>query len=171
LHFIKEESVREWILASDVVISSFSTTLIEAALAGKSAFMVEPFTLIKSFYNEWYDHVARIKNFAEFEEACLDKSNGANSELRNWARCEMLAKGDPIAGLAEMLSELAGWPPGKSDSRSELTSGIQVLKQLTTRALRLDKAYFIPRTHENDIFNDDLVNRRTRRWSQVLFSL
>ena len=81
----KEESVREWILASDVVISSFSSTLIEAALGGKPAFMVEPVPLIKSFYNAWYDHVARIKNLNEFEKACLDKSNEASSELQDWA--------------------------------------------------------------------------------------
>ena len=34
LHVIKDESVREWIFASQVVVSSYSTTLIEAAIAG-----------------------------------------------------------------------------------------------------------------------------------------
>jgi surface carbohydrate biosynthesis protein len=170
-HFIKNESVREWILASDVVISSFSTTLIEAALADKPAFMVEPLPLIEPFHNEWYDHVARIKNLTEFEKACFHNSSGVSCELKSWASSEMLANGDPIAGLAAILSELVGRPSGRPDLRSELTAVIQMLKQFTRRALGLGNAYFNVRTHENDIFDDELVKRKTRRWSQLLCSI
>jgi surface carbohydrate biosynthesis protein len=170
LHFKKGESVREWILASDVVISSFSTTLIEAAIAGKPVFMVEPVPLIEAFHNDWYHHVARIRNEEEFEEACLEEKTGRNRALKNWAKNEMLADGDPIVGLAGILSQLAGNSLKRADLRSEVIALIEGSKQLTRCVLGRDKDYFNFRTNENDIFCDDLVHKRTHRWSEVLFN-
>ena len=42
LKIIKTETAREWILAADHVMSSHSTTLIEAALAGKPIHRFSP---------------------------------------------------------------------------------------------------------------------------------
>lgn len=169
LHFIKGASVREWILASDLVISCFSTTLIEASIANRPVFMVEPLPLIDSFHSEWYKYLSRIKSGGEFERACTNELPGANKELGRWASRVMLSDGDPIAGLAEALSHLAGKSLQRPDLRSEMTAVIERLKQLTRRVLGRDQDYFNVRTNENDVFNDEVVNWRTRKWSEVLF--
>jgi len=128
MRFTKEESVREWIMASDVVISSYSTSLIEAALAGKIAYMLEPYPIPESLHVEWHDYITRIETQAEFEGACLTPSTVTNSnQLASWARKTMLARGDAIWNLAEFLARLCsgeirrppfpdrkiGTPPGR----------------------------------------------------------
>ena len=164
LHFLKEESVREWILASDVVISSFSTTLIEAAIADKSIYMVEPLPISEDFSADWYDHVPRIRDWPEFEITCLDGSQGDNNRrLRTWAQNEMLARGDPISNLADFLHQLVKKPQRKNILRGirDMTRGLRYLK-------KPDKRYFNPRTHENDRFDDDQVNVKLMEWRRVL---
>ena len=61
LHVTKSESVREWILASDVTVSSYSTSLIEAAIAGKATYLLEPYPVPLSLQCEWHDHVAHTR--------------------------------------------------------------------------------------------------------------
>ena len=106
LHFIKGESVREWILASDVVISSYSTSLIEAAVANKPIYMAEPIPIPESLHCDWYDYAPRLHSSSEFEEVCLTESDNGASKLRLWAQEEMLANGDPIEGLADFVARL-----------------------------------------------------------------
>ena len=60
LRIIKAESAREWILAADHVISSFSTTLIEAALAGKMIHMFSPEPLPEALHGDWHGFVPRL---------------------------------------------------------------------------------------------------------------
>ncbi len=60
LHFSKVETVRDWIMASDVILSSYSTSLIESAIAGKPIYMLEPVPIPDSLYCDWYDLVSRI---------------------------------------------------------------------------------------------------------------
>lgn len=107
LHFTKAESVREWIMASDVVISSYSTSLIEAAVAGKPAYMAEPLPIPDSLSCDWYKFVPRIRSVAEFEEACQSVTEEHKHELQTWAEEEMLSHGDPILGLADLIGNLA----------------------------------------------------------------
>ena len=107
LHFIKDESVREWILASDIIASSYSTSLIEAAIASKPVYMVEPVAIPDSLYSDWYDFVPRIRSAREFQDACRADAKVVDSKLRDWATTEMLSHGDPIQGLAQFIGELA----------------------------------------------------------------
>ena len=106
LHFIKAHSVREWIMASDLVVSSISTSLIEAAVAGKPIYIVEPLAIPEALHCDWYGLVPRIRNFAEFEQACLNVLNDNHRELRAWAQEEMLSNGDPIEGLSDFIGHL-----------------------------------------------------------------
>jgi surface carbohydrate biosynthesis protein len=103
LHFTKAETVREWILASDVVISSYSTSLIESAIAGKPIYMVEPLPIPESLSCDWYALVPRLHGCAEFEQACLTPMENSNRELQKWAEGAMLSNGDPIRGLADFI--------------------------------------------------------------------
>lgn len=118
LHFTKAETVREWILASDVVISSYSTSLIEAAVAGKIIFMVEPIPIPDSLYCDWYEYVPRIHTVADFEQACLASIVHDNHALQNWAENTMLANSDPITGLTDFIASLAKGVESRSQDRT-----------------------------------------------------
>jgi len=107
LHIIKDGTVREWIMASDVVLSSFSTSLIEAAVAGKPAYMVEPIPIPDPLGAAWYAHVIRLKTRQAFLSSCLDKPDPlASRPLQTWARAELLGRGDPILNLVDFLHSL-----------------------------------------------------------------
>jgi len=107
LHITKESSVREWILASDVVLSSFSTSLIEAAIAECPAYMVEPISLPEPLDADWHNYTTRIKTREEFLAACLGERNLSScAALRTWARAELMGHGDPISNLADFLYRL-----------------------------------------------------------------
>jgi surface carbohydrate biosynthesis protein len=112
LRIIKDETVREWILASDVVVSSYSTSLIEAAVAGKPNFMLEPVPVIEALRVDWQDHAARLRTQAEFEAACLGQPAATlDDRLGQWARRHMLAGGDALSNLADHLAGLVRHPP------------------------------------------------------------
>jgi surface carbohydrate biosynthesis protein len=106
LHFTKAETVREWIMASDIVISSISTSLIEAAIYGKPVYIVEPINIPDSLYCDWYDLVPRIRDSQEFERASMRPLNDNHGQLQSWAEREMLSRGDPIQGLADIIGLL-----------------------------------------------------------------
>ncbi len=105
LHVIKGESIREWIMASDVVASSHSTSLIEAAIVGKPAYMLEPCPVPAALHLEWHDLTPRLRTPTEFASACFADANG-DTRLADWARAAMLSRGDPIVGLARFFAGL-----------------------------------------------------------------
>ena len=108
LHLLKEGSVREWILASDTVLSSYSTTLIEAAVAGKRPFMIAPIPLVEELSADWYEHVDLVTTEEDFLAAAMDpEAAGISDRLDHWARETLLPSGDPIAGVADILAGLA----------------------------------------------------------------
>jgi surface carbohydrate biosynthesis protein len=108
LHLLKEGSVREWILASDTVFSSYSTTLIEAAVAGKRPFMIAPIPLVEELSADWYEHVETVATEDYFLAAAMDpESAGITGRLEHWAKATLLASGDPIDGIARILAGLA----------------------------------------------------------------
>jgi surface carbohydrate biosynthesis protein len=119
-HMTKAETVRDWILASDVVISSYSTSLIEAAVACKPIYMVEPIPIPESLQCDWYEFVPRIYRSAEFEEACLTSAENGSHELQRWTEEKMLANGDPINGLADFIGHLV---EGAGASKANLVYG------------------------------------------------
>jgi surface carbohydrate biosynthesis protein len=73
LHVIKDGSVKEWSLASDLVVSNYSTTLVEAAVAGKPVFMLEPIPLPEFVHSGWHDLARRITTKDEFITAGIDE--------------------------------------------------------------------------------------------------
>tara|TARA_B100001964_G_C14259530_1_gene614533 strand:- start:1244 stop:2548 length:1305 start_codon:yes stop_codon:yes gene_type:complete len=176
LHFIKGESVREWILASDVVISSYSTSLIEAAVANKPIYMAEPIPIPDSLYCDWYSYVPRIRSGSEFEDACLRENNNDVSKLRSWVQDEMLANGDPIEKLADFICSLVK-RGGTSNSGTNKTRHFnsnslmmrakchfrECLKIFSKR-----KNFFNVATHENDLFTEEDVQKRVKEWRRIL---
>jgi surface carbohydrate biosynthesis protein len=106
MHIIKEESVREWIMASDVVVSSYSTSLIEAAVAGKAAYMVEPYPIPQSLSMDWHHLLPHLHTYAEFQNAAFGLDSDRDNRLRDWAGETMMSKGDSISNLVEYLAGL-----------------------------------------------------------------
>ncbi len=158
LRIIKEESVREWVLASDTVISSYSTTLIEAAIAGKQTFIAEPIKIPKSLYYDWNKYVKRIENEEDFIRICLGKIRKIDGRLRKWAEKEMLAYGDPIERLAEHIKKLIN-----------RTSEVNINEAARKRVLKEDKNYFNPATHEKDVFTLSEVENRVLKWRNIIY--
>jgi surface carbohydrate biosynthesis protein len=158
LYFIKEESVREWIMASDMTISSYSTSLIEAAIADKPIYMVEPIPIPDSLYCDWYRFTPRLHTMEDFETRCLSSTDSfdANS-LKTWAESEMLARGDPIQRLVEFVKYLV-------DSRHEAKNAVRE----RTFECSPGKDYFNKSTHEHDVFAEEDVQSRVKAWQQIL---
>jgi len=175
LHLIKGESVREWILASDKTISSYSTSLIEAAIAGKPIYMAEPFPIPQTLCCDWYQHVRRLRTAEEFDHACLSDDGGADGfALASWARGQMLSRGDPIARLADFVKALADRQKHSGANRGSLfwRTTRKRLGSLYRCLMRMKgvkrKNYFNPRTHEKDQFDEKDVRQRVQAWQAVL---
>ena len=133
LHFIKGDSVREWILASDVVVSSISTSLIEAAVANKPIYIAEPIPIPESLYCDWYGYVSRIHSGSEFGEMCETEKYPDTSTLGLWAQNEMMANGDPLKGLADFVGKLVEkrsvWNPTGAGTASSDSTSVRTLSQ------------------------------------------
>jgi len=171
LHFIKDETVREWILASNVVISSYSTTLIEAAVASRPSYMAEPIPIPDSLQYDWYQHVPRVTSLDQFKRACLS-SNGEEvaSELRAWAEARMLSNGDPISNLADLIRELAANRENQRPThQNRPESTIRRCLAAVAQRRRSRRDYFNRESHEKDVFEEQDVKRRVERWRSVLF--
>ena len=69
LKIMKTETAREWILAADHVMSSHSTTLIEAALAGKPIHRFSPEAYPEAVALEWHGLVPLLSDRKAFLDA------------------------------------------------------------------------------------------------------
>lgn len=174
LHMIQDESVREWILASDVVISSHSTSLIEAAVAGKQTYILEPFPMPAPLRAAWHVHVARIKDMEAFASMCRGTSDGARDRgLENWARATLMSSGDSIGNLAAYLARLVKGevvqPPSYLDRRF-LTPAKRLLPRrwwaLYRRREGRTKAV-LP-VYVKDVLSAEELESRLARWGAIL---
>jgi surface carbohydrate biosynthesis protein len=190
MHVIKEGSVREWILASDMVMSSYSTTLIEAAVAGKPIYMLEPIPFPDYIQAEWYPYVPPIKTCESFMATIQDPGlPNTCKPLQAWAREMMMVSPDPIHSLADWLEAICTGkvvPPTKPDPtlipvREELTmlrtKNAKDVFTLPWRVLRhiwwrLTKPEYtsdgVPITNQSDKFSQAEVERRVAHWAKVL---
>lgn len=100
------DTVRDWILASDVVISSYSTALIEAAVARKPSFILEPVTLPESLRSEWHALLPHLRSEDETIAAVVAPAGDGDSPLALWAQSALMSKGDPILRIADELARI-----------------------------------------------------------------
>ncbi len=176
LHLIQGETVREWILASDVVFSSHSTSLIEASIAGKQAYMLEPYPVPEALQAVWHQLLLHIKKYDDFMDICKpNKSNKIIDErLASWARANLMSRGDSIRNLVDFLSDLAAIPVSKPESTvlGTRTHYPHVWVWVIYRNLR--RLYFYWRTKAVEpVFVKDMVSKleisnRKRKWLQIL---
>lgn len=169
---IKDGSVREWILASDVVESSFSTSLIEAAVAGKPVFMIEPLPLPAGLHSSWYEHVDRLRTLEDFLAAARrGMTLGSSERLQSWAQTELLAHGDPIASLADLLGRLADRDQLLAPTPPPVGFLGRWRERQESRRARAEGKSAIDMnrdTHEGDEFTEADVAQRVEAWKKVL---
>jgi surface carbohydrate biosynthesis protein len=157
IKFIKEGSVREWILASDLVVSSYSTSLLEAAIAGKPAWMFAPIQIPDSLHCEWYDYAPKLGSPEEFVDICVGLINhGGDSTLAHWALKTLLPASDPIERLAADLKNL-----------SQKTLNGRRVGELSSTLM--NKEYFNKESHEMDSFSERDVHQKSQLWKKHLF--
>jgi len=184
LHIIKDGTVREWILASDVVASSYSTTLIEASIASKPICMFVPIPFPDFLYAEWYDLVPRAESLSEFLEMVIGPASATNSQpLRAWAVRTMMNHGDPISNLVDYLAAVYRGERPIPD-RPSISDFAIPAPQRTPRVSRVSRwPGWVRKTwawmrramgrqrlsaHEQDEFGEHDVAQRVSKWAQVL---
>jgi surface carbohydrate biosynthesis protein len=187
LHILKEGTVREWILASDIVISSYSTSLIEAAVANKSIYMLKPIPFPASLQMDWHELVPPIHTAEQFLSACSSALiNTENQKLREWAIPALLSRGDAIENLTTILHTISQYdflrPPipssdivptiGKREFWLWRTRAWLHQKKLTYH--RLWAEIFQPETasnyYEQDRFTPVEVAQRAATWHDILIA-
>lgn len=178
LHTIQQESVREWILASDVILSSHSTSLIEGAVAGKPVFMVEPHPIPAALKVEWHDLLKRLKTCEDVREACAGRFTYEDTRLRDWAQRTMMGRGDGILNLARHISDMlsgksevpplappeVATPALKWAPPAQVWSAYRRIKQ----KLHYNKTNGIEPQFVKDAISHDEVEERVENWSRLL---
>ncbi len=173
LHIIQGESVREWILASDVVVSSHSTSLIEAAIAGKSIHILEPFPMPGPLHAEWHAHVHKIKTEQEFCSMAQGPADSNYRSLETWARQKLMANGDPIKNLARYMQKLiSGEAPRPSYylNRDFLTPAKRILPKRwwALHRRREGRSRPISPIYVKDVLSPTDMQGRIARWEALL---
>ncbi len=144
LHIIQEKSVREWILASDMVVSSHSTSLIEAAIAGKQVYILEPYAIPDALHVGWHNLLPHLKTKQEFLEVCFAQPNKTDTRLLVWARQSLMSQGDSISNLTNHLIRIVG--------------GGDIIPKSPSRALTAPRMKFIPPARVWSVY------RRVKQW-------
>jgi hypothetical protein len=175
---IKEESAREWVLAADLVASSYSTVLIEGALAGKAILRVEPEPTPAGLRYAWCDLVPSATTEAEFLAASR-RRDGARSgaALRAWAESAFFPTADPVDALAQAVAHEVRAAYRRPGAPAAGRNPLPMPRWLSVLAPRLSAKnrnglfrkyvpgyFFTAGTHEKDLFDAAEVERRFRRW-------
>jgi hypothetical protein len=95
LKITKAHSIREWIAASDVVGSSWSTSVLDAKFCGKPAFLFLPVSMPDWLWCDWFAEVPNISSSAEVDLLTA----GSQHDVSGF---------DPVRNVAVFLSGLAG---------------------------------------------------------------
>jgi hypothetical protein len=184
LHVIKYGSVREWILASDIVVSSYSTTLLEASIAQKQLYMLMPYPFPEFIQVDWNDLADKVKTESEFltliQQPYLDENW---KPLEAWINKTMMSHGDPIANLAGFFSKILSgeiYVPQPAPLLSELSRPsfsklIRPVRKFGWTAMQRGLSLIGVKTqaqvwnpHETDLITTDDVAERVGRWKEVL---
>ncbi len=184
LHIIKDGTVREWLFASDVVFSSFSTTLLEAAVVQKPLYMMTPQPFPDFIYSEWYDLAENVESADAFMDVITRPELDANwQSLHAWVQNEMMSNGDALANLAGILAAMVA---GELEVPQPIAIAHQ-LEQFTWKkverrirkmgwdllqsGLRSAGVKTVDQnwtTHESDTIPPDAIAQCSARWAAVL---
>ena len=178
LHIIQQESVREWILASEVVVSSHSTSLIEAAVAGKDAYILEPFPMPSALQVDWHASTPHLKTSSDFMDVCAGSNLADSRLLATWARNTFLSQGDPIFRLVDYLADLANGKttPPPSPSRQAAVPALRwippawlwaVYRQMK-QSLRFPATRGVEPEYVKDVLPRQMLEDRIAKWAEIV---
>ena len=178
---VKDRSAREWVLASDVVASSYSTVLIEAALAGKALLRAAPEPTPAGLRYNWCDLAPEAVDQAGFLDACRRAHPSSGDALRQWAEETFFPAGDPVERLVETIAEETRAAYAAPDAPVTAAHGMTMPAWLAPVAVvaspqqrhelfeKLIPNYAFNRsTHEKDLFSSSEVERRARQWRRIV---
>ena len=108
VRIIKDGPIREWIHAADMVMSSFSTTLLEAAVAGKPAYAIEPVPFVPDVGEvEWVKQLDRVTSFEAFRNLLRDPRSAPTADrLAAFAREVAHPCDDAMVGAADIIKNI-----------------------------------------------------------------
>ena len=111
---IKERPVRDWVVNSDVVFSSFSTTLLDAVLAGKPAYSLMPYDLPGWLVSDWTDLIPMARSFRNFESALRESDLDVFRAAREYANERFgIDGGDPLRRVAVAVDNVLREQPAE----------------------------------------------------------
>lgn len=173
LHIIQGEGIREWILAADVVVSSHSTSLIEAAIAQKPAFMLEPYPIPSALHVDWHNFVPRISSRERFLQVCFRPEHSpVDHRLADWGEKTLISNGDSIINLAGRLEQLVVGEvvrPPVMDMRKQLTLAKRIIPKWLWAKYHQSRGWgvAIPEEYKKDIVTPEEMEARIRRWQLI----
>jgi len=184
VHIIKDGTVREWILVSDIVMSSFSTTLIEAAVAHKPIYMLTPTPLPEFIFTDWYDFAPKIVTKDTFDRICTSPEVEINwKPLENWVYQTLSTDGDAIMNIVETIYAII---VGDVDLLSPTKIAQDLKSQYLTNIYRKSRklawhtyqftinlfGYLTPeqkrKPHEKDHITKEIVDIKVGEWEKAL---
>jgi surface carbohydrate biosynthesis protein len=174
LHFLQDESVRDWILAANLVVSSHSTSLIEAAVAGKPAIMLAPYSIPTVLHVEWHDLVPRIATREDFLDICHRQESGdVDHRLADWAKDTLMSHGDSIMNLADKLEDLSTGKiarPPSVNARKYTTPAKQIIPEWLWLKYHQRKGGKTPTPEEykKDIVDPGEMEARISKWQIIM---
>ncbi len=172
LHITFADTARDWILTCDAVASSYSTTLIEASMAGKEAYMVQTVPFPEYVMNDWYSLVDNVCTQEDFHAAIAGTHPGGQSDrLREWAEREMMAGGDPFDHIINWLvglRERADTHPKKLSDAAVNWRGVVAKVRRVQREIRHKLTGREEKGPVYDRFLDSDVYEHEARWAKLL---
>jgi surface carbohydrate biosynthesis protein len=176
MKIIQDGSVREWILASDVILSSHSTSLIEAAVAGKRSFILEPIPMPAALYVSWHNYLPHLRTFQDFFEVCTsgDVSCKYDKRLSAWAHETLMSNKDSIVNLAGYLNELVLTPNLDAKGSESFSRWNHLPSWMWALYRNLRRSYFYWRTgavepvYMKDVLANSEIEERKRKWNSIL---
>jgi hypothetical protein len=178
---VKDRSAREWVLAADLVASSYSTVLIEAALAEKAILRVAPEPTPAGLRYDWCDLAPTAEDQAAFLDACGRADPSSADALRQWAEDAFFPAGDPVERLVETIAEevraahATPEAPVTAEHGMAMPAWLGPIAALSSPQARHElfekhvaNYAFNRATHEKDLFASSEVERRVRRWRRLV---
>lgn len=176
LHIVQNESVREWILSSAVVVSSHSTSLIEAAVAGKDVYILEPSPIPQPLRTDWQNLLPHIRTSQAFLEMCRGDWMTKDDRLADWARQTLMRRGDSISNLTAYLialryGQMQLSPPGtlfSSKKRRMIPAIAWSIYRRAKQWFRLRETSGIEPEFVKDALPADEIEAKIAAWDRVL---
>lgn len=170
VHIIPDGTVREWVAASNAVMSSLSSTLLEAASAGKPAYVLAPLSVPSDFTTEWIEMCRRISSQEQFNsDLCLSSQLERSLDLEEWVQRTLMVTKDPLASMAQALADsvrasVSSNPERPGEVGLALSAGVKNTRDLLKQALRGHKE----KISRKDAFSQAEVDALSVEWAAVL---